>query len=64
MGSVKNMPRNMFAILLAAGLFASFSGEAASPKMKRGKTPSDIHQEKSKKNYAEQDKTLLKASSV
>ena len=61
MGSVKNMPRNMFAILLAAGLFASFSGEAASPKMKRGKTPSDIHQEKSKKNYAEQDKTLLKA---
>ena len=51
----------MLAVLLAAGLFASFAGEAASPKAKKVKTPSDIHQEKSKKNYAEQDKLLVKA---
>lgn len=60
MGSVKNTPRNMLTVLLAAGLFASFSGEAAAVKSKRN-TPSEIHQGKSKRNYAEQDKTLLKA---
>ena len=62
MGSVKKLPYNMLTVLLAAGLFASFSVEAAADNSCN--VTSDIHRKKSEKNYAEQDKTLLKARNM
>ena len=53
----------MLTVLLAAGLFASFSGNAA-VKTEKDNGPAGIHRKKSEKNYAEQDKTLLKARNM
>lgn len=60
MGSVKNAPRSTLMVLLAAGLFVTCAS-AASAAEKAGSKPSEIHRNKSVKNYAEQDKTLEKA---
>ena len=61
MGSVKQMPRNMLTVLLAAGLFASFSGKAAEAKKEKESKPVTIHREKISKIYEDQDKMRAKA---
>ena len=62
MRSVGNTPRSMLAVLLTAGLFAAVCGQAAAEKSGKSQYPvSNRHRQKSKMNYAEQDKTLEKA---
>ncbi|MBO5766650.1 MAG: hypothetical protein J6S24_10195 [Lentisphaeria bacterium] len=64
MGSVTNTPRSVLAAVLAAGLFAAFSGEAAPAEKKAGASQypvSNKHRSKNLKNYAEQDSILAKA---